>query len=187
VYEYEPAGVGDCTSGGLTFSQRSGGCVGLLTSGTSSGESAFMDSSENGNDVFFVTSSKLVGEDVDTENDVYDAHVCSNLVPCRTEPVSPPECTSGDSCKAAPAPQPEIFGPAPSATFSGTGNVSPALSAGVKPRSKSSSRARKLGRALAACRNKKARRKRLACERQAKGRYAARRARKARASGRGVR
>ena len=34
--------------------------------------------------------------------DVYDAHVCSAAVPCSTSPVSPPACTSGDSCKAAP-------------------------------------------------------------------------------------
>ena len=30
---------------------------------------------------------------------------------------------SGDSCKAAPSLQPEIFGAPPSATFSGAGNL----------------------------------------------------------------
>jgi hypothetical protein len=188
VYEYESAGVGDCTSASATFSWSSGGCVSLLTAGTSSAESAFMDAGENGDDVFFVTSSKLVGEDVDTENDVYDAHVCSASAPCRSEPVSPPECTSGDSCKAAPTPQPEIFGPAPSATFSGTGNYTPSSSSSspvVKPRSLS--KAQKLARALAACHRKKGTRKRMACERQAKGRYGARQARKSTASRRGGR
>jgi hypothetical protein len=129
VYEYEPpassgtAGSDDCTTGSVTFSERSGGCVSLISSGTSGGESAFMDASENGNDVFFVTASKLTGEDYDTAYDLYDAHVCSTEVSCRVLPVSPPACTSGDSCKAAPSPQPVIFGAAPSATFSGTGNV----------------------------------------------------------------
>jgi hypothetical protein len=123
VYEYEPVGVGGCTAGSVTFSERSGGCVNLISSGTSSAESAFIDASENGDDAFFITSNKLVAEDYDTAYDVYDAHACSASTPCVTAPESPPPCTSGDSCKAAPSPQPEIFGPAPSATFSGAGNV----------------------------------------------------------------
>jgi hypothetical protein len=129
VYEYEPirsaqAPASDtCTTGSATYSARSGGCVSLISSGQSSSESTYLDSSESGDDVFFITAAKLVGEDFDTVNDVYDAHACSVAVPCRSEPVSPPACTSGDSCKAAPTPQPEIFGPAPSATFKGTGNV----------------------------------------------------------------
>jgi hypothetical protein len=123
VYEYEPAGVGDCSAASVTFSRRSGGCTSLLSSGTSAQESAFMDASENGNDAFFTTVSKLVGEDYDTAYDVYSAHVCSASVPCSVAPVVPPACDSGDSCKPAPAVQPEIFGPAPSSTFSGTGNV----------------------------------------------------------------
>jgi NHL repeat len=136
VYEYEPAGVGDCTSASTTFSERSGGCVNLISSGTSSAESVFYDASENGNDVFFLTASRLTSADYDTSNDVYDAHVCSSSVPCVTPPVSPPPCTSGDSCKAAPSPQPAIFGPAPSATFSGTGNVVEESGKAVKRKAK---------------------------------------------------
>ncbi len=123
VYEYEPPGVGDCNSASPTFGERSRGCVSLISSGLSGSESAFMDASENGDDVFFATGSRLTPEDYDTSYDVYDAHVCSTTVPCRAVHVVPPACSSGDSCKAAPSPQPEIFGPAPSATFSGTGNV----------------------------------------------------------------
>jgi hypothetical protein len=123
AYEYEPAGVGSCTSASTTYSERSQGCVSLISSGQSSGESIFMDASENGNDVFFATNSKLTGEDYDTAYDIYDAHVCSSELPCRSETVVPPPCTSGDACKAAPSSQPEIFGPAPSATFSGVGNI----------------------------------------------------------------
>jgi hypothetical protein len=123
VYQYEPDGVGGCVSTNTTFSERSGGCVDLISSGKSSAESVFYDASENGDDVFFLTASRLTTADYDTSLDVYDAHVCSTWAPCIVAPVSPPPCTSGDSCKAAPSPQPEIFGPAPSATFSGTGNV----------------------------------------------------------------
>jgi dipeptidyl aminopeptidase/acylaminoacyl peptidase len=182
VYEYEPVGVGGvngCSEASLTFSQRSVGCVDLVSSGTSASESVFVDASETGDDVFFLTASKLVPEDYDNAYDVYDAHVCSVAAPCVTVPVSSPPCTSGDSCKAAPSPQPEIFGPAPSATFSGVGNVVSSSSSGaVAP--KSLTRAQKLARALRACR-KKGRNKRVVCERRARGRYGLRRSQKSRA------
>jgi hypothetical protein len=185
AYEYEPAGVGGCTSASATFSERSGGCVNLISSGTSSSESAFMDASENGNDAFFLTNSRLTSQDYDTAYDVYDAHVCSTAVPCPPVAVSPPPCTSGDSCKAAPSPQPEIFGAAPSATFNGTGNVSVSPAGPVvKPRSLS--RAQKLARALRACQRKKGKR-RTVCERQARKRYGAKQSRKANATVKGHR
>jgi NHL repeat len=128
VYEYEPQGVGSCA--------RAGGCVSLISSGTSAEESAFLDASENGEDVFFLTAARLTPQDVDNSFDVYDAHVCSPASPCVSAPVSPPPCTSGDACKTAPSPQPELFGPAPSATFSGTGNVVESPKPSVKPKSK---------------------------------------------------
>ncbi len=132
VYEYEPAGVGGCEDTSVAFSERSDGCVSLVSAGTSSSESAFLDASENGDDVFFVTASKLVSTDYDNSYDVYDAHVCSVEVPCVAEPSVPPACTTEASCRPAPTPQPEIFGPAPSATFSGTGNLTAEATSAVK-------------------------------------------------------
>ena len=125
VYEYEPPGVGGCSSVTATFNERTGGCVDLISSGQSSAESTFLDASENGDDAFFLTAARLSGEDHDDAYDIYDAHVCSEAVPCRTEPVAPPECTSGDACKAASSPQPALYGPPASETFSGAGNVPP--------------------------------------------------------------
>jgi hypothetical protein len=183
AYEFEPAGVGSCVTGGAGFSERLGGCVGLVSSGTSSSESAFYDASENGDDVFFATTAKLVGEDYDKGYDVYDAHVCSEAVPCKEEVVRPPACDSGDSCKVAPTPQPEIFGPAPSATFSGQGNLT------TLPPSKPVvvTEAQKRANALSACRKKKGK-KRRTCEAQARKRYplkpVGRRSGKAKATGR---
>ncbi len=143
VYEYEPpsgpgtVGSDNCTTSSPTYSARSEGCISLISSGTSSSESVFYDTSESGDDVFFITASRLVAADYDDTYDVYDAHACSAAAPCQAEPVSPPPCTSGDSCKAAPSPQPEIFGPAPSATFSGVGNVvEEAKKTVVKPKAK---------------------------------------------------
>ncbi len=177
VYEFEPVGVGGCTASSVTFNAASGGCVGLISSGTSPAESGFMDASKSGGDVFFLTASRLTSQDYDNSFDVYDAHECSTLVPCLAQPVSAPPCSSGDSCKSAPALQPPIFGAPPSATFTGAGNVagssSPRVVAG-----RSLTRAQKLARALRECR-KRPKRKRIACERQARGRYGGRGARKA--------
>jgi hypothetical protein len=137
VYEYEPSGSGSCTPASSTFSERSNGCVSLISGGTSSQESSFYDASESGDDVFFITASRLVPVDYDASYDVYDAHVCAAGAPCTAAPVSPPPCTSGDSCKAAPSPQPETFGAPASATFSGAGNlVEEVKSATVKPKAK---------------------------------------------------
>ncbi len=169
VYEYEPPGVGDCGATDPTFSGRSEGCVSLISSGTSSSESVFYDASEDGGDVFFLTASRLTAADYDNSFDVYDAHVCSAALPCVALPVSPPPCTSGDACKAAPSPQPEIFGPTPSATFSGTGNVIVSSPRAVKPRALTE--AQKLARDMMACRKKNNKRKRTVCERQARKRY----------------
>jgi WD40-like Beta Propeller Repeat len=184
VYEYEPPGTGDCTTGSVRFSERSGGCVGLVSSGQAVGESAFLDASGNGGDVFFLTAAKLVSQDYDTALDVYDAHECTSQAPCFPAPVAvPPPCGTGDACKAAPSPQPAIFGASGSATFSGAGNVGATVpGAGVK--AKSLTRAQKRARALKACHSRKGKRRRV-CERQAKARYAARRSSMSAKKGRG--
>jgi hypothetical protein len=171
VYEYEPDGAGSCA--------RSDGCVDLISGGSSREESAFLDASASGDDVFFVTSARLAADDQDTAYDLYDAHVCSTGVPCVTPTVTPPPCDSGDSCKGPPTPQPSIFGQPASATFSGAGNVVP-TKASVRHRS-APSRAQRLARALRACRRAHPhnRRKLRACKRHARAKYAVRASRAA--------
>lgn len=160
VYEYDPTDMAGCG--------REEGCVGLVSSGTSSEESAFLDASSGGGDAFIMTSARLAGADTDGALDVYDAHECSTAVPCPAGLDSvPPACSTTDSCRSAPPPQPETFGPPPSATFSGNGNVTGATSV-VKPLT----RQQKLAKALRACRTKRqAKSKRAACERRARKRY----------------
>ena len=178
VYEYEPAGVGSCQVPGYgqsasdVFSSAADGCVGLLSSGLSSEESVFMDASETGGDVFFMTSSRLSSQDYDTGYDVYDAHECTPAAPCVTPPaLVPPPCVTGDACKQAPTPQPAIFGAPSSETFSGAGNVVlPASKLPVTPRSLT--RAQKLKQALKTCR-KKPKRRRAKCTAEAKRHYGA--------------
>jgi hypothetical protein len=131
VYEYEPEGFTngegtvECTASSATFGVRSGGCVSLISSGSSPEESGFLDASEGGGDVFFLTSAKLTAQDYDTSYDIYDAHECTKAVPCVSAPVSSPPCDTADSCEAPPSPQPAIYGAPASATFTGAGNIIP--------------------------------------------------------------
>jgi hypothetical protein len=180
VYQFEPAGVGSCSGQAPGFSAITGGCVALISSGRAAGESGFLDASQSGDDVFFLTGERLVPKDLDTAVDVYDAHVCSPTAPCVEEPRTPPPCTTAEACRQAPAPQPQIFGQPSSGTFSGEGNV-PAPPPPPPP--KPPSNAQKLAKALSSCRHtyKKAK-KRQSCERQAHKRYPVKAAKKAAAS-----
>jgi hypothetical protein len=171
VYEYEPPGVGGCSTASPVFSERSDGCVGLVSSGSSAQDSGFLDASESGGDVFFMTTAKLALQDYDGAYDVYDAHVCRSSSPCFSSPVSPLACTTAEGCRAAPVPQPVIFGAPSSATFSGVGNALAPASTAVKARSLT--RAQKLARALQTCTHKP-NKKRLACRRRAKRAYSSR-------------
>jgi hypothetical protein len=172
VYEYEPAGVGGCSPASGLFGEGSGGCVGLISGGSSGEESAFLDASETGEDVFFLTAAPLVTSDVDSAYDIYDAQVCSASEPCVPAPVSPPPCATVDSCRAAPSPQPAIFGAPASQTFSGEGNPASA-GATVKARAHTPTRAQLLAKALSACHRAHGARKRRRCERAARERYGA--------------
>ncbi len=181
VYEYEPTGVGDCDVAKDTFDETSGGCVSLLSSGESSEESAFLDASETGGDVFFLTTSKLVMHDFDNSYDVYDARECGSG-PSRclaSEPASSPPCGTGDSCKSAPSPQPAIFGSPSSATFSGAGNITRTKPAPVK--AKALTRVQRFVHALDACHAKKGKRRKT-CERKVNAQYGARKPHKTHAN-----
>ena len=200
VYQYEPPGVGDCATSSPTFGERSGGCVGLVSSGTSGEASAFLDASavggrdaeghEGGGDVFFLTTAKLTSQDFDTSLDIYDAHECAASSPCLSTPAAePPPCDTEASCMAAPSPQPGIFGLPSSATFSGAGNVSSSRPA--KPKTAAEVRAERLVKTLRACRTKHNGHKRAVCEAQARKRYGPvhkpRKSRKAKRTGHGRR
>jgi DNA-binding beta-propeller fold protein YncE len=120
VYEYEPPGVGNCDESLTTYSARSGGCVSLISSGSSNEESAFLDASESGDDVFFLTSANLASQDIDAARDVYDAHACSAGSPCLPEPVAPAAACEGTACQTATPPAAEPTAATPG--FTGPGN-----------------------------------------------------------------
>jgi hypothetical protein len=186
VYEFEPVGVGSCGSGSGSGSvvfraavgfdvegvagEEAAGCVGLVSSGESARESVFLDASESGGDVFFLTAARLAPQDFDDAYDVYDAHECTGVSPCTPQVVSAAGvCVTAEACRAAPAPQPSIFGAPSSATFNGAGNVAPV----PVVQAVAQTRAEKLAGALRACRRDRRAKKRVACEKGAREKYRA--------------
>jgi hypothetical protein len=175
VYEFEPAGVGGCAAGvsdaSAVYVTADDGCVGLVSSGTSGDESAFMDASASGGDVFFLTSAELVSQDVDDAFDVYDAHECTGVSPCPSPGVVSRPCSTAEGCRATGSGP--VFGSPASEAFAGAGNVPPAVVVPAAPVSRGLSRAQKLARALKACRKKPRGRRRVVCEVGARRAYGA--------------
>jgi hypothetical protein len=174
IYEYEPNGIGSC--------QSTNGCVTLLSSGSAEKESAFIDASVTGNDVFMLTASRLVPTlDDDGSYDIYDARVCTEGSPCLTPP--PPStatpCATTETCHGSAPPVPSYTAPA-SQSVSGSGNIAQTQVLGSKtgttPVVKPLTRAQKYARALKKChklpkKTHSQKHKRAACEAQAKKQF----------------
>jgi hypothetical protein len=88
AYEWEAGGAGSCDQGS--------GCIHLLSTGTDTFNSFFMDASTDGTNAFFVTRQRLVGWDTDSNNDLYDARVGGGFP--EPTPASPP--CQGDTCRS---------------------------------------------------------------------------------------
>jgi hypothetical protein len=153
VYEWERAGAGSCT--------RRAGCLFVLSGGSSTQNAFFVDASETGEDVFFMSRADLVPADKTDRYELWDARVGATLPPA--EPVC-----SGTGCQGVPA-APPIFATPSSVTFAGTGNFEPQKPGG-KPPPKLTNR-QKLVKALKQCHTRRNRAKRRACERAAHKRY----------------
>jgi hypothetical protein len=110
VYEWEQDGTGAC--------RQQGGCVYLISRGSSPDNSFLADASTSGDDVFFVTRTPLVPGIGDQRMVMYDAHVCGEAAPCAHEAAL--ACT-GTGCQGVPPAAPLFATPA-SVTFSGVGN-----------------------------------------------------------------
>ena len=184
VYEYEPAGSGSCES-------TTGGCVALISSGSSEKESAFLEATPSGNDVFFLTAAQLVPQATEPGFDIYDARVCTPQSPCLAPPSPVPAgCSSADTCHPAPPAAQAPFAAGGSAAFSGAGNLSPPHAKqevkGVEKSVKPLTRAQKLAKALQACRKTHAHsgKRRQTCEAHARKLYAPKPKAKRKAGGR---
>lgn len=89
----------------------------LISGGSGTEDSYFLDASASGDDVFFDTRDRLVGWDEDSKYDAYDARAGGGL----PEPPPPPPPCEGDSCQPPPV-VPNDVTPA-SSSFVGPGNV----------------------------------------------------------------
>ena len=117
----------------------------------------------SGRDVFFATAAPLLSQDTDTQQDIYDARVDGGF------PTIPSlSACSGDSCHGPLSGGPPIV-VAASSTEAG-GEYVALAPATVGGHARALSRPRMLAKALKACK-RKPRRKRRACEAEARKRY----------------
>jgi hypothetical protein len=116
VYQWEAVGKGGCEEVHPDFNPNAEGCVSLISSGQSPRDSAFVDASPTGDDVFFTTGASLLAHDPGLI-DIYDARVEGGFPP----PPSPKPPCEGEACQSPPAP-PDDPTPA-TVTSSGPGNV----------------------------------------------------------------
>jgi hypothetical protein len=165
VYEWEREGEGGadgCSRSSATFSESSGGCLYLISTGESADPSYFGDASADGSDVFFFTRQALVGQDRDENYDVYDARVKGGIAAQNPSPLV--DCTE-EGC-LDPVVSSPVFAAPSSATFAGVGNLASAPTGNPKPLT----RAQQLARALKTCR-KQPRKNRVTCDARARKRY----------------
>jgi virginiamycin B lyase len=120
VYEWEAPGSGSCSQASPSYSPLNGGCIYLISTGKDTFPSLFADASASGDDVFFFTRQRLVGQDEDELQDVYDARVGGGLA-SQNPPPPPLPCEGSEGCQGPVPPQPPASTPG-SASFVGPGN-----------------------------------------------------------------
>ena len=112
-YEWEADGTGSCRS-----AEANGGCLYLLTTGSSVNPSYLGDISTSGDDAFVFTNQRLVQTDKDDLVDVYDARVDGGLA---SQHFSEAPACLGEACRGASTSAPDESSPG-SAGFNGSGN-----------------------------------------------------------------
>ncbi len=169
VYEWEQGGTGSCEPASATFSDRTGGCYYLISTGQSPSPSYFGDASASGDDVFFFTRQALVSQDQDDNADIYDARVDGGIA--AQNPSRTPAACIGESCLGAVGAPPDFGAPATEVPLSSSGDLTPPF---VEPSTthalKSLTRAQQLLRALDVCK-RAPKKRRAACESRARRRY----------------
>ncbi len=125
VYQWEAVGSGSCEK-----AVQAGGCLYLLSTGTSPHTSFFADASASGDDAFIITrSAGLVGQDQDQLYDVFDARVGGGLA--AQFPPPKPICEGEAGCRG-PAPDPPVVETGGTATFVGPADPKPKRKAAKK-------------------------------------------------------
>jgi Tol biopolymer transport system component len=161
IYEWHNGTVSLISDG-----QNPGG----IFTGTS-GEIEGAGISASGADIFFATTTRLVGQDTDNLQDIYDARVGGGF-----PYTAPNPCTSGEACQGASS-GPPAFGASGTATFTSGGNLTPGSTSFPPPEEtkvKPLTRAQKLAKAVKQCKKDKNKKKRTSCEKEARKKYGTR-------------
>ncbi len=137
----------------------------LISPGDGSYPAQLMDISPDGTDVYFAIAEGLVAQDVNGENDIYDARVDGGFAAQNRVPAPPCE---GEACQGAWQGAPAI---GPLGSEAPTGTTSTPLATPTKP--KAFTRAQKLAKALKVCRERRNKHKRQACEKTARKKFGA--------------
>ena len=109
--------VGRDTNGQPDVYEYEGGKLHLISSGTATTYTRFLDASADGSDVFIETAQRLTSSDIDGSLDIYDARVNGGF----PEPPAQTPC-SGDACRGAGTPAPGLP-VAATVSFNGPGNA----------------------------------------------------------------
>lgn len=138
------------TNGESDIYEYEQGQLHLISSGTSRFESLYIDASESGNDVYFLTRQSLVPQDTqEGAHKIYDARIDGGFAPM----ASPPACTTADACRTPVSPQPSIYGAPSSQMFLGVGNLTSQSEAKPKKHAKSKKPKKRKGKEKACARN----------------------------------
>jgi hypothetical protein len=178
---YEWAADGATLSGSVEACGEPGGCVSLISDGKdlNEGNGAHQSASAvelqgvdaTGQNVFFWTADQLVGQDTDSQVDLYDARVEGGF----PEPSVQTSCGSIEECHPVSPPPPASEGSLGSQIFTGPGNLTPTLTkttpVAPKPKTAAQLRAEKLAKALKLCKRDRSKQKQAACVKQARRRY----------------
>jgi hypothetical protein len=116
VYEWQSAASrAQCNDAGAeAYSAGAGGCLTLISSGTSPQDSELIDASSDGSNVFFMTAAGLLPQDPG-QIDLYDAREKGGF-PAVAGPAQP---CQGEGCQATPPPP---GSPSPGSTVKRAGN-----------------------------------------------------------------
>jgi hypothetical protein len=77
----------------------------LLSSGTADSNSYFIDANPSGHDAFFTTRQQLLGWDVDSSYDLYDARIGGGFP---EQPAATAPCAGADTCRDPSSPSPNL-------------------------------------------------------------------------------